>query len=462
MRTVKIQAIGWMILSCGLISLTLNAQPPDARQLTPWLDVPAAWARKVENGLVAVAPNDLPRGATMVLLVEPARKSNESLAADYDQAVRDLGPWRAVGNPVEQKVDNGWAFRLGVGVVTLDTGTFTAQTAVARRGDLRVRFWALADSDDTFNRYKNAIGTAIASAQDITHPPAQAAAPPPQPARPAAGQRVTPTADAGRLPPGFGEGLSGVYVGIERGLSARAGVGSGPQQVFNQSTGRYESSNTGTATAPMAQVSDFLEVDVFFPDGTYRRRLPIRGLNSDYGWEKTQQLPLWGTWKRDGDKIVVTRKPGRYEVGVKSTTIYTVKGDELISSRGTPWVKLPLATGVKLDGTFGREDLRRPDAPKLTLRPDGTYQEHDKFLRMVGSPWHLVEPDADAMVGRATDAQIESVMYASSGKYSFDNFTLTLRASDGRIWQINAYLPAGEAAPKPRRMVMNGRVLLRD
>ena len=66
------------------------------------------------------------------------------------------------------------------------------------------------------------------------------------------------------------------------------------------------------------------------------------------------------------------------------------------------------------------------------------------------------------MVGRATDAQIESVMYASSGKYSFDNFTLTLRASDGRIWQINAYLPAGEAAPKPRRMVMNGRVLLRD
>lgn len=66
------------------------------------------------------------------------------------------------------------------------------------------------------------------------------------------------------------------------------------------------------------------------------------------------------------------------------------------------------------------------------------------------------------MVGRATDAQIESVMGASSGKYSFDNFTLTLRANDGRIWQINAYVPVGEAPPKPRRLVINGRALIRD
>jgi hypothetical protein len=50
-------------------------------------------------------------------------------------------------------------------------------------------------------------------------------------------------------------------------------------------------------------------------------------------------------------------------------------------------------------------------------------------------PAHLVEPDADAMVGRATD---------------------------GRIWQINAYVPVGEAPPKPRRLVINGRALIRD
>jgi len=47
-----------------------------------------------------------------------------------------------------------------------------------------------------------------------------------------------------------------------------------------------------------------------------------------------------------------------------------------------------------------------------------------------------------------------------SALYMLDSFTLTLRASDGRIWQINAYPPA--AAPRPRRVVMNGRVLVRN
>ena len=428
-----------------------RAQSADPKSLAPWLDVPAAWTRTVQNGVVAVSPNDLPPDRQMILLVEPAKPSKESLPQAYDQALRDLGPWRPVGQPVDHKFDTGWTFRLGVGVATLEGRNYTAQTAVGRRADLRVRFWALADSDDTFNRYKNAIGVAISSAQDITHPPAQAAAPSP-PA--AAGKRATPTADAGTLPPGFGKGVSGVYVGIERGLSARAGVASGPQQVFNPSTGRYETSNTGTATAPMAQISDYLEVDVFYPDGTYRRRLPIRGLMSDFAWERTQQPILWGTWERKGNQVFARR--GSY------TATYRIEGEMLVSGRGNTWAKLPLHTAMKLEGTYGREDLRRPDAPKLTLRADGTYQEHDKFLRMVGSPWHLVEPDADAMVGRATDAQIERVMAASSGTYSFDNFTLTLRASDGRIWQINAYVPAGETAPRPRRLVMNGRVLVRN
>jgi hypothetical protein len=457
-----------MPLTSKLISLVVFlivlevAGADDPKDLTPWLDVPAAWSRTLQDGVVAVSPNDLLPGAQLFLLVEPARHSSESLADAYEQALRDLGPWRPVGNPVEQKFDTGWVFRLGVGVATLEGRNYTAQTAVGRHGDLRVRFWALADSDDTYKRYQNAIGVAISSAQDITHPPAKAGAPAPQPVRSVPARRVTPTADAGKLPSGFGKGISGVYVGIERGLSARAGVGSGPQQVFNQSTGRYELSNTGTATAPMTQISDFLEVDVFYPDGTYRRRLPIRGLNSDFKWEQTQQLPLWGTWTQEGDKIIVKRQPGRYEIGVSSTTIYTLKGDELISGRGQPWVKLPLHTAMKLDGTFARDDYRDADAPRLTLRADGTYQEHQKFLRMVGSPWHLVEPDADAMVGRATDAQIEQVMAASSGRYSFDNFTLTLRANDGRIWQINAYVPTGEQLPRPRRLVINGRVLLRD
>lgn len=424
------------------------ASPSTAQHLAPWLDVPAAWSRKVENGVVAVAPDDLPPGASLLLLVEPPSKSNESLADAYARALRDLGPWRPVGEPVEQRFDNGWVFRMGVGVATLEGKNYTAQTAVAHSGDLRVRFWALADSDDTFNRYKNAVGTAIASAQDISHPPAIATAPSGSPVKAAALKTHKPDT-------AFGKGISGVYVGIERGLSASAGVGSGPQQVFNPSTGRYETSNTGTAPAVQTQISDYAEVDVFYSDGTYRRRLPVRGLASDPNWERRQQKDLWGTWQRQGNKVIVHR--GSY------TTRYTIESDNmLISDRGRPWVKLALSSGARLDGTFARDDYRSADAPRITLRPDGTYQEQRNFLRMVGSPWHLLEPDADAMIGRWNDAQFERAMSASGGKYSFDNFTLTLRANDGRIWQINAYVPPGEGLPKPKHLVINGRALVRD
>ena len=201
---------------------------------------------------------------------------------------------------------------------------------------------------------------------------------------------------------------------------------------------------------------------VFFLDGTYRRRLPIRGLYTNLEWEKTQQLPLWGTWTREGDKITVTRKPGRFEVGVPYTTIYTLKNGELISSRDRPWVKLPMQTNVRLDGTYARHDLRRPDAPRLVLKPDGSFREIDSFLDMVGSPWHLVEPDADSVVGKISDEQLKRVMVGSSGTYSFDDFTLRFKTNDGRVWQINAYIPAGESMPKPKRLIINGYQLLAD
>jgi hypothetical protein len=37
-----------------------------------------------------------------------------------------------------------------------------------------------------------------------------------------------------------------------------------------------------------------------------------------------------------------------------------------------------------------------------------------------------------------------------------------LHDRDGRIWQINACVPTGESATKPARLVINGRVLVRD
>lgn len=437
-----------VLVACVIGANAVVAHARDARTLAPWLDVPDAWSRKVENGVVAVSPDDLPTGASLLLLVEPVQKSNELLAEAYDQALRDLGPWRPVGNPVEQKFDTGWAFRLGVGVATLEGKTYTAQTAVARRGDQRVRFWALADSDNTFNRYKNAVGIAIASAQDITHPPAIATVPSGTPVKAAALKTHKPDT-------AFGKGISGVYVGIERGLSASAGVGRGPQQVFNQSTGRYETSNTGTAPAVQTQISDYAEVDVFYPDGAYRRRLPVRGLASDPNWERRQQKDLWGTWQRNGNKIIVRR--GAY------TTSYTVENDNtLISDRGRSWARIAPSSGKRLDGMYARADYRDAVAPRLVLRADGSYEDRGDFLRMIGSATNLVAPDGDAMLARWSDAEARRALAGGSGTYTYENFTLTLRDRDGRVWQLNAYVPPGEALPRPRRLVINGRALVRD
>ncbi len=420
----------WLFGACVLLS-----QLADAGQLTPWLDVPAAWPRTVEKGVVAVSPNDLAPGSQLILMVEPPKTSHEPLAAAYQQALRDLGPWRPVGNPVEQRFDNGWVFRLGVGVATLEGRTYTAETAVARRGELQVRFWVLADSDATFNRYKAATSNAIASAQDITHPPARAAAP------------AAPVQSA-KLDERFGEGVSGVYVGLERGLSLGAGAGPGMRQTYNASTGRYETS-PGAVSQLQTHISDYTEVDVFFPDGTYRRKLPVRGLPTQLSFERQE-----GTWQRHGDKIVVRR--GTY------TTSYTVKNDRtLISDRDRPWTKVASPHG-RLDGVYAHHNRREAGAPRLVLRPDGSYEDRGGFLRMVGTAWNLVVPDGNDMLKRSSEAQAPRILGPGSGSYTVEDFTLTLRDRDGRVWQFGIYLPPGEGGTRPRRLVINEREVVRE
>ena len=181
--------------------------------------------------------NDLPAGASFLLMVEPPQPSTLPLNQEYDQGLNDLGPWRAVGQVAEDHKPNGWAYRFGVGVATLNDRPYTGLTAVAQRQQQRVRMWILADSDDTYNRYRNTIGSALASIQDIGTPPATTPT-----------QATSKNTAPAKPDPNFGKGISGVYVGVERGLSASAGVGNGPQQVFNPSTSCYENSNNGYGT----------------------------------------------------------------------------------------------------------------------------------------------------------------------------------------------------------------------
>jgi hypothetical protein len=55
------------------------------------------------------------------------------------------------------------------------------------------------------------------------------------------------------------------------------------------------------------RIADFAEVDVFYPDGLYRRRLSVRGLASDPNWDTQSTPSLWGTWQRQGNKIIASQ-----------------------------------------------------------------------------------------------------------------------------------------------------------
>jgi hypothetical protein len=447
-------------LSCATIATVvlllvpqpeLSAQQAGTAQSAAWLDVPASWVRSLENGRVLLVPGDLRRGTSLRFWVEPPTVSSEPLDAAYQRTIAEIGTWRPIREPVDQVFESGWQFRFGNGVVETGGQRFTALVAVARRNDRVARFWVLASDDDTYNSHSPALMTGISSVQDTDPRPAVAspgsakergAAPPAQTA-------VAVTA----IDPAFGEGVTGAYLGLERGLRASAGAG-GQELILDLATNFLSIGSAPGSPQLRTTVQDYPEVDVFFPDGSYRRGLPVRGLAADLGWDRARRPGAWGTWKVEGGRIVTQRSD--------YTASYGIDGDRLVSERDRPWRKLPPLTDTRIDGTFARADYRDPAAPRLVLRADGTYEERGNFLHMVGSAWNLVIPDGEAMVSQWTDAQADRAMSAGSGTYTLDRYTLTFRDRNGRVWQFNACIPPTATVAGTGYLVMNGYTLRRD
>ena len=440
------------------------AQEPDVRQLAPWLELPATWSRTVESGCVVATPGDLTGSDTMRFWVEPPAPSDEDLLATYGRTTSELGDWKPVHPPTDYNFESGWAFHVGTGVVRTAGGTYTAVVAVGRKHGYLARFWALANSDATYNRHQGAVMVGIASVQDVD----LAASPAPvvaAPAVPAAGDAVaggtTPTVAppleaapaAVALDPAFGTGISGAYVGLERGLRAGAGAG-GMELTLDLSTNHTSVGASPGAPQLTTSIQDYAEVDVFFPDGSYRRSLPARGLLSDLAWDRANQGSAWGTWQRDGDRIVTRR--GSY------VTTYLVRGEVLQSERERPWRKLPAMGDTRLEGVFVRPTYRDPDAPRLVLHGDGTYEERGDMLRGLGTAFNLVVPDGATGVEHWSEAEARRWLGGGSGTYTLEAYTLTLRDRDGRVWQFSAYFTPTDSAQDTRQLVINEHVLVRD
>lgn len=421
-----------VVWACVLV-LPAAALAQHARRRVPWMDLPSTWTVTVKSGIVTAVPPDLGPGESLALMIEPETRSRVSLAADYRKALKDIGgPWTPIGKPVVQPRDGGWTFQLGVGTVLLGGTRYIGQTTVARHGKRRVRSWILASSGAVFNRYKTTTATAIASVQDLTlkgHHGASASGGARGAERVASGKVYV-----GHVPPGFGRGVSGVYIGLERGLHAHAGYGIG---------------------SPSLSADVEYEIDVFYPNGRYRRRFPDRGLASDPSWERAHGAAMWGTWTRHGGRIVVRR--GSY------TTTYRIKNERTLVSEGDrEWKKMRLKPGTRIDGVYASSHWLSADGPRLVLHADGTYEDRRGFLHAFAGPESLVVPDGPSMIRRMSDAQLKRAMGGGRGTYTYADFTLTLRDQNGRVWQVGLGVPPGEKLPSPRWLYMDQSRLIRQ
>jgi hypothetical protein len=81
---------------------------------------------------------------------------------------------------------------------------------------------------------------------------------------------------------------------------------------------------------------------------------------------------------------------------------------------------------------------------------------------MVSSAMSLVVPDGRALVGQWSDAEVAHWLGPSRGTYVLQDFTLTLRTDDGRVWQVSAHAPAGGSPTSPDVLVIGTYRLVRE
>ena len=429
------------------------ADKKTAQSLAPWLDLPPGWSRTVENGVVVAMPGDIPDGAQFLLMVEAVQAAPGEISSDYEQALRDLGPWTPVGAPVDQRPGGqlelpagrrrGQAQRAylhgydGRGATGLPARPLLGARGYGRHlQPLPGRLHQRHRQRSGLRRCRRG-GYAGIRGADV-HP-------------------VVPNMrkglGSGTLDPSFGEGLSGVYAGWTRGLSASAsGGGLGP--TYDTRTGTMGSSVSAANPTMATSITDFEDLVLLLPDGTFRQGLPLRGLGSDLSYDRRSIPSRWGTWTQENGRVVVRRSG--------TTAVYGMRDGTLVDGRDRPWVKVAPPEARAIEGTYARADYRDPRAPRLVLRADGSYEDRGGFLRMVSSAMSLVVPDGGSLVRQGSDAEVARWLGPSRGTYVLQDFTLTLRTDDGRVWQVSAHAPAGGPPGSPDVLVIGTYRLVRE
>jgi len=129
-----------------------------------WLELPRGWTRGQVNDLVIAVPGATPGGTTLLLVVEPVRVvASGSIEDDLARAAAAPGLWSPGGSPPWRETSDGWTHLVASGELALASTVCPSLVGVARRNALRARFWAVADSVDTRERFRSAVLDAVAS-----------------------------------------------------------------------------------------------------------------------------------------------------------------------------------------------------------------------------------------------------------------------------------------------------------
>ena len=181
----------------------------------------------------------------------------------------------------------------------------------------------------------------------------------------------------------------------------------------------------------------------FFPDGRCYYSMPTEGLdNFNYDYVKGMNA-LWGcTYKLKGEEGTITWGTGGTTVGFRRGG-----GKLLIGRDSDVYVPLDPCHGLRLEGTYKREDWRDEISPKagITFSRDGTFTD-EGFLAGAISSWWWADRglvDAEFAPGRGT--------YRVAGN------SLVLLYADGRKFRANFHLADQAARSNVTEFVISTR-----
>jgi len=190
---------------------------------------------------------------------------------------------------------------------------------------------------------------------------------------------------------------------------------------------------------------------VFFPDGRFMEGFPDQGMDQLDEDAEIRRNPVgWGSYQTSGGpdghgKIVFLITDPETE---KEPVVWDLKEySDRLQVNGDSYHQLERGDGMKLEGTFRREDYKTLYAGSqqgITFTTDGRFQDEGVFKAaavMVRNPVGNGEDFDDGTPG--------------SGAYRIASYTLELKYSDGRVKRTSIFFETGASKTGVREFYLN-------